>query len=70
MNETEAAAIFAEASVNPALVNQVGKEAGVKVVTDLYSDSLGSKGSDGATYIDIMRADTRKIVDALTGCDA
>lgn len=61
-------AVFAEASINPALVKQVAKEAGVKVVDDLYGDSLGPKNSDGATYIGMMQANTEKIVTALKGC--
>lgn len=61
-------AIFAEASVNPALVNQVAREAGVKVVTDLYGDSLGPANSDGGTYIAMMRSNTAKIVNALKDC--
>jgi zinc/manganese transport system substrate-binding protein/manganese/iron transport system substrate-binding protein len=63
-------AIFAEATINPALINQVAKEAGVKVVDDLYGDSLGPKDSDGGTYVGMMRANTTKIVDALKGCGA
>ena len=51
-------AIFAEASINPDLIRQVGREAGVTVVDDLYGDSLGPAGSDGATYLGMMRADT------------
>jgi ABC-type Zn uptake system ZnuABC Zn-binding protein ZnuA len=61
-------AIFAETSVNPDLINQVGREAGVTVVDDLYSDSLGPKKSDGATYVEMMDANTKKIVDALKSC--
>lgn len=61
-------AVFAEASVNPDLIRQVGREANVKVVDDLYSDSLGAKSSDGGTYIDMMKANTKKIVDALKAC--
>lgn len=63
-------AIFAEASINPALVNQVAREAGVNVVDDLYGDSLGEANSDGGTYIGMMRSNTTKIVDALKGCTA
>ncbi len=63
-------AIFSEASINPALIRQVGKEAGVKVIDDLYGDSLGPKGSGGETYIKMMDADTAKIVDALRGCSS
>ncbi len=61
-------AIFAEASINPDLIRQVGREAGVTVVDDLYGDSLGPAGSDGATYLGMMRADTQKITQALKGC--
>jgi zinc/manganese transport system substrate-binding protein len=61
-------AIFAEASVNPALIRQVAREAAVKVVDDLYGDSLGPKGSDGDTYAKMMQSNTKKIVEALKGC--
>jgi ABC-type Zn uptake system ZnuABC Zn-binding protein ZnuA len=61
-------AIFAETEANPDLVRQVAREAGVKVVDDLYGDSLGDEGSDGETYIKMMEANTSKIVDALKGC--
>jgi zinc/manganese transport system substrate-binding protein/manganese/iron transport system substrate-binding protein len=63
-------AIFAEASINPDLIRQVGREAGVKVVDDLYGDSLGPSGSDGATYVGMMQSNTKKIVDALKACPA
>jgi ABC-type Zn uptake system ZnuABC Zn-binding protein ZnuA len=63
-------AIFAEASVNPALIRQVGREAGVRVIDDLYGDSLGPSGSDGATYVGMMDSNTRKIVQALQACSA
>lgn len=63
-------AIFSEASINPALIRQVGREANVKVVDDLYGDSLGPAGSDGDTYVKMMQADTNKIVDALKPCGA
>jgi ABC-type Zn uptake system ZnuABC Zn-binding protein ZnuA len=63
-------AIFAEASVNPSLIKQVASEANVKVVDDLYGDSLGPKGSDGGTYIGMMEANTTKIAGALKSCRA
>jgi ABC-type Zn uptake system ZnuABC Zn-binding protein ZnuA len=61
-------AIFAEASVNPDLIRQVGREAGVEVIDDLYGDSLGVEGSDGGAYISMMQSNTRKIVEALKNC--
>ena len=63
-------AVFADASSNPALVRQVGREADVAVIDDLYGDSLGPAGSDGATYVAMMEANTARIVAALKGCDA
>jgi manganese/iron transport system substrate-binding protein len=61
-------AIFAETTINPALIKTVAEEAGVKLApTSLYSDSIGAKGSNGDTYIKMMAANTRTIVEALGG---
>ncbi|WP_353928937.1 metal ABC transporter substrate-binding protein [Okeanomitos corallinicola TIOX110] len=61
-------AIFAETTINPALIKTVAEEAGVKLSpTPLYSDSIGAKGSSGDTYIKMMEANTRAIVEALGG---
>lgn len=61
-------AIFAETTINPALIQTVAQEAGVKLSPNpLYSDSIGAKGSDGDTYIKMMAANTRSIVEALGG---
>jgi manganese/iron transport system substrate-binding protein len=61
-------AIFAETTINPALITTVAQEVGVKLVKNqLYSDSIGAKGSDGDTYIKMMEANTRTIVEALGG---
>ncbi|MFM7364591.1 MAG: metal ABC transporter substrate-binding protein [Cuspidothrix sp.] len=61
-------AIFAETTINPALIKTVADEAEVKLApTSLYSDSIGSKGSNGDTYIKMMVANTRAIVEGLGG---
>ncbi|MBD2362830.1 metal ABC transporter substrate-binding protein [Anabaena minutissima FACHB-250] len=61
-------AIFAETTINPALITTVSQEAGVKLApNELYSDSIGVKGSDGDSYIKMMEANTRTIVEALGG---
>ncbi|WP_375539783.1 metal ABC transporter substrate-binding protein [Cylindrospermum sp. FACHB-282] len=61
-------AIFAETTINPALIKTVAQEAGVTLAPhQLYSDSIGAKGSDGDTYITMMQANTRSIVEALGG---
>lgn len=58
-------AIFTENTVNPRLAEQIGNEVGVKVVTSLYTDALGEPGSDGDTYIKMMRYNVQQIVEAL-----
>jgi zinc/manganese transport system substrate-binding protein len=60
-------AIFAEISANPQLAQVIADEAGVTVVTALYSDSLGGEDSPAPTYLDMMRYNAQTIVDALAG---
>lgn len=61
-------AIFAETTINPALIQTVATEAGVKLAPqELYSDSIGAPGSEADTYIKMMVANTRAIVEALGG---
>ena len=62
---TGAKAIFVEASENPQLAQQIGAETGVKVVTDLLDHSLTAADGAAPTYIDMMKYDTRRIVEAL-----
>jgi ABC-type Zn uptake system ZnuABC Zn-binding protein ZnuA len=62
---TGAKAIFVEASENPQLAEQIGTETGVKVVTDLLDHSLTAPDGAAPTYIDMMKHDTRRIVEAL-----
>jgi len=47
--------IFPESSVNPRLEKAIAREAGARVGPALWADSLGPKGSTGATYLDSMR---------------
>lgn len=61
-------AIFAETTINPQLMTTVAEEAGVKLASqELYSDSIGAPGSDADSYIQMMVANTRTIVEALGG---
>jgi len=68
IRDQDVPAIFAESSANPALVQQVAREANIKVVDDLYGDSLGPANSAGGTYESMMRENTKKIVEALKAC--
>jgi len=60
--------IFAEATVNPKLIEAIAKEAGVKVAKqDLFADGLGEKGSSSDTYQTFFIANTKTIVEGLGG---
>lgn len=58
-------AVFVETSVNPKLVREIARDAGVKIGGALYSDSMGERGSAGETYIGMMRENVLTIVGAL-----
>jgi ABC-type Zn uptake system ZnuABC Zn-binding protein ZnuA len=64
-------AIFAESSVNAKVEQAIARETGAKVGRPLWADTLGPPGSDGATYIESIAANTRAITEGLTGeaCD-
>ena len=60
--------IFAEATINPKLIEAVAKEANVKVAAqELFSDGLGEKGSEGDTYQKLFFANTKTLVEGLGG---
>ena len=68
VKSTGVPAIFAETTINPALIKTVAQEAKVKLAPrQLYSDSIGAPGSDGDSYIKMMVANTRSIVESLGG---
>lgn len=58
-------AIFAENISNPRLMEQIAAEANVTLAPTLYTDALGEPGSDGETYIKMMRYNVQTIVTAL-----
>ena len=58
-------AVFTENTLNHDLAGTIAREAGVTVVSQLYTDALGAPGSPADTYIDLMRYDVRTIVEAL-----
>ena len=58
-------AIFVETSVNPELIQQIARDAGVSVGGELYSDSMGAPGTAGESYVGMMRENVLKIVNGL-----
>lgn len=59
-----APAVFLDAAESPTLANQIASDADVIVVTDLYFGSL-TDGPPAGTYIDMMKYDVTKIIEAL-----
>jgi ABC-type Zn uptake system ZnuABC Zn-binding protein ZnuA len=64
-------AIFAESSVNAKVERAIARESGAVVGRALWADTLGPPGSDGATYIESIAANTRALTEGLAGtaCD-
>lgn len=58
-------AIFAENVSNRDLIEQIADEAGVNLAPPLYTDALGAIGTDGETYLKLMRYNVETIVSAL-----
>lgn len=60
-------AIFADSSQPDRLAHVLKQEAGIDVdVVPLFSESLTEKGKGAATYLEMMRANTRSIATALS----
>jgi zinc/manganese transport system substrate-binding protein len=60
-------AVFAEDSANPRVVENLLREAGVRLGGTLYADGLGPAGSGAETYDEMYRHNVRTIVEALSG---
>jgi ABC-type Zn uptake system ZnuABC Zn-binding protein ZnuA len=59
--------VYSESSVNRKLAEAIAREAEAKIGPNLYADTLGPKGSPGATYIGSLKANTRAIVAGFGG---
>ncbi|MBM2812231.1 MAG: ABC-type metal ion transport system, periplasmic component/surface adhesin [Chloroflexi bacterium] len=59
-------AIFTDGSINPRLAQQIAQQAGVQTYSNLYGDSLGKPGSDGDTYIKMMRFNTQTMISGMS----
>jgi ABC-type Zn uptake system ZnuABC Zn-binding protein ZnuA len=55
IRQEQVSAIFTETTLDPRLAEQIAQEAGVKLIPNLYSDTLGEPGSEADTYIKMMR---------------
>ena len=60
-----ATAIFLDAGENQNLARQISTETGVKVVTDLYVETISAPDGPAPTYIDMLKHDVTRIVSTL-----
>jgi zinc/manganese transport system substrate-binding protein len=59
-------AVFLENIADPRLLQRIAAETGAKIGGTIYSDSLSPPGGPAATYIDLMRHNSREFQRALT----
>ena len=60
-------ALFVENIADGRLIDQIGRETGVKPSGSLYSDSLSAPGGPALTYISMMRHNTQALTAAIQG---
>jgi ABC-type Zn uptake system ZnuABC Zn-binding protein ZnuA len=65
IKSTGAPAAFLNISDNPHLADQIAAETDIKVVTDIYIETLSPSDGPAATYIDMIKYDVSQIVNAL-----
>jgi len=65
IKEEQVPAIFAGISLNPRQAQTIADEASVPLIANLYSDSLGEAGSEGETYLSMMRYNAQTIYNGL-----
>jgi ABC-type Zn uptake system ZnuABC Zn-binding protein ZnuA/ABC-type Mn2+/Zn2+ transport system permease subunit len=59
-------AVFPESSINPKLAQAIARQTGATSDHALYGDTLGPKGSSGATYLAMERANADAMVRGFT----
>lgn len=60
-------ALFVESISDPRLIEQIGRETGVKPAGALFSDSLSDPSGPAASYLAMMRANTQAMTRAVLG---
>lgn len=65
IRENNVPALFIESTINPKLIQQLASDNDVSIGGSLFADSLGDKKTEASTYIDMLRYNTKTIVEAL-----
>jgi ABC-type Zn uptake system ZnuABC Zn-binding protein ZnuA len=67
LKRTGARAVFLEEGTDPKLARQIAAEAGIQVVTGLYTHSITDASGPAPSYLAMMRYNVAQIVKALAG---
>ncbi|MBW7861743.1 MAG: zinc ABC transporter substrate-binding protein [Rhodocyclaceae bacterium] len=62
-------AVFVENISDPRLIERIAREGGARIGGRLHSDALSGEAGPATTYIDLMRANLRTIIEGLTPHD-
>jgi len=65
IKKSAAPAIFLDVGENRHLAEQIASETGIKVITDLYVESISGPNGPAPTYIDMIKYDVTTIIAAL-----
>jgi len=60
-------ALFVENMSDPRLIEQIGKETGVKIGGEIYADALSEKGQGGSTYLEMFKHNIALLAPAMSG---
>src|SRR5690606_22155102 len=60
-------ALFVESISDPRLIEQIGRETGVKPAGELFSDSLSDTSGSAPSYLAMMRFNTTALTQAVQG---
>ncbi len=60
-------ALFVENMSDPRLLEQIGRETGVKIGGKLYADALSEKNENAATYLDMFKNNISLLAPAMVG---
>ncbi|MFN0148329.1 MAG: metal ABC transporter substrate-binding protein [Dehalococcoidia bacterium] len=65
IKQEDVKAIFAESSIDPRVARQIASDTGVKIIDNLYVDTLGPPGSGAETIDGMLLTNARTIAEAL-----
>lgn len=67
IREEKVKAVFPESSLSPALAEAVSRDTGASTKYSLYGDSLGPKGSEAETWLEMMKVNADNLMLGMTG---